>query len=144
MRISKEQYFLSIAQLVSQRSTCKRRQAGCVLVDTNNYIKATGYNGVPKGFTHCIDTPCPGAYSLSGTNLEQCYAVHAEVNAFFQLACEKEKVQTAYLTCTPCRECAKLFANSFITKIIALEKYNDVVALEVLKKADIEVVLINE
>lgn len=144
MRPSPQEYFLGIAKLVSDRSTCVRRKAGCVLVDESGYIRATGYNGVPKGFEHCIEeSPCPGANSKSGTDLINCFAVHAEVNAFMQLEANKERVKTAYLTCTPCRECAKVFANSFVKKIYALEKYPDEIALMILRKSGIEVQIWN-
>ena len=54
-RIEIDNYFMEIATTVAKRSTCLRRSVGCVLVDSNNYIVATGYNGVPKDFTHCLD-----------------------------------------------------------------------------------------
>lgn len=146
MRLSTEEYFLEIALKVSERATCGRgRKVGCVLVNENGYIRATGYNGVPKGFTHCLDEPCPGASFPGDPNsLSQCYAVHAEANALLQLEGDKEKVTTAYTTCSPCRECAKLFANSFVKRIFCLEIYNDRVAEEILEKAGIEVVILGE
>ena len=54
-RIETDKYFLEIATIVAKRSTCLRRSVGCVLVDTQNHIVATGYNGVPKSFDHCLD-----------------------------------------------------------------------------------------
>ena len=56
-RLSNDEYFLEIANTVSQRGTCARRKVGCVLVDSANHIVATGYNGVPSGFIHCLDQP---------------------------------------------------------------------------------------
>ena len=67
-RIDTDKYFLEIARTVAKRSTCMRRSVGCVLVDSQNHIVATGYNGVPTKFTHCLDSPCEGAFSLSGTD----------------------------------------------------------------------------
>ena len=48
MRISKDQYYLSIAEAVAGRSTCLRRKYGAVIVN-NDEIVATGYNGAPRG-----------------------------------------------------------------------------------------------
>lgn len=120
-RLDKDEYFLQIAKTVAQRSTCPRRQVGCVLVDSQNHIVATGYNGVPTGFAHCIDSPCPGAQYPTGEGLELCEAIHAEVNAFLQLRSDDEL--TAYMTVLPCFTCGKMFANSKVKKIVALEEY---------------------
>ena len=57
MRLEIDEYFLNMAKLAALRSTCKRRQVGCILVDSNNHVAATGYNGVPKGFKHCSRLP---------------------------------------------------------------------------------------
>src|SRR4030042_3172472 len=56
-RKSWDDYFMSIAQLVAQRSTCLRRQVGAVLVK-NKRILATGYNGAPSGIIHCSEKGC--------------------------------------------------------------------------------------
>ena len=120
-RLDTDTYFLQIATTVAQRSTCPRRQVGCVLVDSKNHIVATGYNGVPTGFKHCIDIPCPGAQYPTGEGLDHCEAIHAEVNAFLQLRSDDDL--TAYMTVLPCFTCGKMFANSKVKKIVALEEY---------------------
>ena len=120
-RIDTDKYFLEIASTVAKRSTCMRRSVGCLLVDSKNHIVATGYNGVPSKFTHCLDSPCEGAFSLSGTDLDLCNALHAEVNAFLQL--RSDDVLTAYVTVSPCFSCAKMFANSNVKCIVAKELY---------------------
>ena len=134
-RLEKDEYFLSIAQLVAQRSTCRRRRVGCVLVDSQSHIVATGYNGVPSGFTHCLDVPCEGASSPSGKDLDKCLAVHAEVNAFLQLT--SEDTLTAYLSTTPCFTCAKMLCNSKVTRIVASEWYPHTVVKQMLDHAKI-------
>jgi len=53
-RLSKTQYYLGIAEAVSKRSTCLRRQYGAILVK-NDEIIATGYNGSPRGSNNCCD-----------------------------------------------------------------------------------------
>ena len=136
-RLGKDEYFLQIAKTVSQRSTCPRRQVGCVLVDSQNHVVATGYNGVPTGFTHCIDTPCLGAQYPTGQGLDVCEAIHAEVNALLQLRSDDEL--TAYMTVTPCFTCGKMFANSKVKRIVALEEYVHTQTSNILSKAGIEV-----
>ena len=140
-RLEVDQYFLQIAQLVAERSTCRRRKVGCVLVDTKNHIVATGYNGVPSGFTHCLDVPCEGASSPSGTDLDKCLAVHAEVNAFLQLT--SDDTLTAYLSTTPCFTCAKMICNSNVKRIVAKEWYVHPTVKEMLALAHIEVEILN-
>ena len=135
-RLDVDSYFLQMAQLVAKRSTCRRRSAGCVLVDSNNHVVATGYNGVPTHFTHCLDTPCLGASSPSGTDLESCFAVHAEQNALLQL--RSNDFLTAYLTVSPCITCAKMIANSKIIRIVAQESYTQALSFSILQQANIQ------
>lgn len=136
-RLSKDDYFLQMAYLVGERSTCRRRKVGCVLVDSSNHVVATGYNGVPTHFPHCLDEPCEGASAPSGYVLEKCLAVHAEQNAFLQLRSDDNL--TAYLTVTPCITCAKMIANSKVSRIVAHEPYVQSVATKILEKANIKV-----
>ena len=130
-----------MAELVAQRSTCRRRQVGCVLVNSDNHVVATGYNGVPTHFTHCLDVPCEGATAVSGDLLEKCLAVHAEQNALLQL--RSDDWLTAYLTVTPCITCAKMLANSRVKRIVANCEYTQSMAVEILKKAKIQVDIID-
>ena len=130
-----------MAELVAERSTCRRRKVGCVLVDSNNHVVATGYNGVPTHFPHCLDEPCEGATAPSGESLEKCLAVHAEQNALLQL--RSNDILTAYLTVTPCITCAKILANSRVKRIVANREYVQSLAVDVLDKAKIRVDILN-
>ena len=56
-RISKDDYFMKIAEVVSERSTCIKRKVGAVLIK-DSYIVSTGYNGAPSGFNHCTPLTC--------------------------------------------------------------------------------------
>lgn len=136
-RLGIDEYFLDIAKLVGKRSTCRRRQVGCVLVDSQNHIASTGYNGVIKGATHCLDVPCQGAKAPSGTSLDECFAVHAEMNALLQL--RSDDVLTAYLTTTPCFSCAKVIGNSRIERIVSLEWYPAKYVKDILSQAQISI-----
>ena len=141
-RIGVDKYFLQMASLVGERSTCRRRKVGCVLVDSSNHVVATGYNGVPTHFEHCIDSPCEGASYSSGEGLEKCLAVHAEQNAFLQLRSNDEL--TAYLTISPCITCAKMFANSRVKRIVATQQYAQSLAKDIIEKAKIKIDVIND
>ena len=115
-------YFLKMAKLVSERGTCARRKVGCVFVNKRNHVIATGYNGNPAGFTHCIDDPCEGADSKSGTDLDKCKAIHAEQNALLQ--CKNVyDIDRVYTTLEPCIHCVKLLLNTTANQIIYGEKY---------------------
>jgi len=130
-------YFLQIAQLASSRATCVRRKVGCVLVDSKNHIVSVGYNGVPSKFDHCIDElPCRGADAASGTALDDCLAVHAEVNAFLHLT--SQDILTAYLTVCPCMSCTKMICNSNIKRVVAIEWYAHPDITGMLRTAEIE------
>ncbi|MBN1957188.1 MAG: cytidine/deoxycytidylate deaminase family protein, partial [Desulfuromonadales bacterium] len=86
-RPSWDDYFMQITTLVASRSTCLRRQVGALLVKDKN-ILATGYNGVPRGITHCDVTGClrDQLKVPSGERHELCRGLHAEQNAIIQAA----------------------------------------------------------
>lgn len=122
MRPDHDEYFTSLALLVSSRASCARRKVGCVLVDKHHHILATGYNGVARGQTHCTDVPCPGAHCPSGEGLELCEAIHAEANAMLQCK-DKETIAKAYVTTAPCVHCIKLLMNTACQEVVFLEDY---------------------
>ncbi|MDR0468515.1 MAG: cytidine deaminase, partial [Peptococcaceae bacterium] len=77
-----DDYFMDIADLVASRSTCLRRQVGCVVVKDRR-ILSTGYNGAPSGVAHCGEVGCrrEQEHIASGEHVEMCRGVHAEQNA---------------------------------------------------------------
>jgi dCMP deaminase len=42
------EYFFKFAEVAALKSKDPRRQVGCVIVDSNNRIISTGFNGFPK------------------------------------------------------------------------------------------------
>jgi dCMP deaminase len=120
-RPSIDEYFLNMLGAVAARSTCSRRAVGCILVDAKNRIVSTGYNGNAVGAPHCIDTACPGASLASGTGLDKCEAIHAEINAL--LRADPDRVHSAYVSCTPCIHCVKALLSSECQRIVALAEY---------------------
>ena len=123
-RPSKDEYFMDMALLVSERSTCLRRKVGAVLINKRKHVLATGYNGVASGQPHCLDIPCIGANAASGTDLDLCEAVHAEQNALLQCRNVFE-IDTCYVTVSPCMTCTKLLLNTSCQTIIFEEDYVD-------------------
>lgn len=112
-------------------------------MDSNNHVVATGYNGVPTHFPHCLEKPCEGVHAPSGESLQNCLAVHAEMNAFLQLTSTSEL--TAYITVTPCFECAKVICNSKVTRIVASGAYkHSPVTDRLFKQANIKVDIFND
>ncbi len=53
-RRDKINYYLDIAEKVSERCTCLRRHYGAVIVK-NDEIISTGYVGAPRGRANCTD-----------------------------------------------------------------------------------------
>lgn len=125
-RISKDKYFMKIAEVVSQRSTCIKRKIGAILVK-DSHIISTGYNGAPSGFKHCTPEICVRRDLKSGERPELCRGVHAEINCIIQAAIHGTSIKgdtTLYSTTFPCMSCLKLIINAGIKKLVYLEGYN--------------------
>jgi dCMP deaminase len=124
-RISKDQYFMKIAEVVSLRSTCIKRKVGAVLVK-NSHILSTGYNGVPSGFIHCTSDTCVRKNLQTGEKPELCRGVHAEINCIIQAAIHGTSIKgitTLYSTTFPCMSCLKILINSGINRLVYREGY---------------------
>jgi dCMP deaminase len=114
---------MGVASILGQRSTCLRRSVGAVLVDLQGHILSTGYNGVPAGDEHCLDVPCPGADLPSGTGLDRCHAVHAEMNALLQCP-DVQQIDTLYTTTSPCLICIRMLLNTSCERIVYGDLYD--------------------
>jgi len=141
-RPSWDEYFMKIAHLVKERSTCLRRKVGAVLVKERR-ILATGYNGTPKGLPHCEVVGCLREKMKvpSGERQELCRGLHAEQNAIVQAAVfgVSTRGATLYTTTYPCVVCAKLIINAEIKEVIYDDEYEDELAKEILKEAGIKI-----
>lgn len=121
-RPSNYQYFIDIADAVSKRATCGRRQVGCVLTDKNHRIISTGYNSVPSKYPHCPDEEdCGGANEKSGTT-NKCIARHAEEIAIAKCI-DIYQVHTAYVTTKPCIKCVRFLLDTSCTNIVFRDDY---------------------
>jgi len=142
-RPSWDEYFLKIAHVVAERSTCLRRQVGVVLV-RDRRILTTGYNGAPRGLRHCEEVGClrEQLNVPSGERHELCRAVHAEANALLQAASHGIATEgaTIYSTLHPCSMCAKNLINAGVVKIVYVRGYPDELSGEILAASNTEVV----
>lgn len=140
-------YFMDIAYLVAQRSTCLRRKVGAVAVKDRR-ILATGYNGAPSGCMHCDEAGClrQQLNIPSGQRQEICRAVHAEQNVIVQAAKHGISLDGAELYCTtlPCITCAKMLLNVGIRRICVVEGYPDELTGDLIKEAGMELVYLKE
>lgn len=133
-------YFMSIAFLLSGRSTCLRRKVGALAVKDRR-ILATGYNGAPTGILHCEATGClrQKLGVPSGQRHEICRGLHAEQNVIIQAATHGLSIGGAELYCTshPCVLCAKMLINCNISRIYYAGPYPDEMASAMLAEAGI-------
>ena len=141
-RISWDEYFMQIARLVAQRSTCIRRNVGAVIVKDKRML-ATGYNGAPRGLAHCLEIGCirDRLKIPSGQRHELCRGLHAEQNAIIQASLYGISVSdsTMYITNQPCIICAKMLINAGITELVIAAGYPDTMAAKLLKEAKIKI-----
>lgn len=143
-RPSWDEYFMGMAKLTAQRSTCLRRKVGAVIVK-DKHIIATGYNGAPRGLSHCAELGGCLREQLkvpSGQRHELCRALHAEQNAIIQAATLGQSIEGAniYITHQPCSICSKMIINAGISRIVVKEGYPDELATNLLEEAGIKVV----
>jgi dCMP deaminase len=120
MRPDWDEYFSEIAKVVATRSTCNRKQVGCVLVKDCQII-STGYAGSIRGQPHCTDVGCRIDEKTGGC----VRTVHSEMNAVAQAALHGVSTEgcTAYTTMSPCYWCFKTMANAGVIRIVYTEEY---------------------
>jgi dCMP deaminase len=133
-------YFMRIACLVAERSTCLRRSVGAVAV-RDRRILASGYNGAPSNLAHCLETGClrEKLGVPSGQRHEICRGLHAEQNIIIQAAMHGVSIQGADIYCTtqPCLICTKMLINCGVAGIFFRESYPDELAEAMLIEAGI-------
>jgi dCMP deaminase len=141
-RPSWDEYFMSIARIVAERSTCLRRHVGAILV-RDRRILATGYNGPPAGLPHCDVTGCVREKMgvPTGERHELCRGIHAEQNAIIQSANYGTGISgaTVYTTLHPCSVCAKMIINAGLTRVVTDDIYPDDLASDMLRQAGVVV-----
>ena len=131
-RISKENYYLDIAETVLERATCLRRVYGAIIVK-NDEIISTGYNGAPRGRANCVDLGYCSREAMQvprGERYELCRSVHAEANAIISAARRDMVGGTLYLVgrdartgellsdATSCSMCRRLVINAGLARVV--------------------------
>ncbi len=128
IRPSWEEYFLKMAFLVAERSTCNRHHVGAIIVK-GRHVLTTGYNGAARKTEDCLKLGClrDQLKIPSGERHEICRAIHAEQNAIIQAGVHGVNIEGATLFCThsPCIICAKMIVNAGIKEIITCDAYPD-------------------
>jgi len=141
-RPSADEYFLKIASVVAERSTCLRHHMGAVAVK-DKHILTTGYNGAAAGLKDCLELGCLRDENNipSGTRTEICRAIHAEQNVIIQAALHGISLEgcTIYCTHTPCVLCAKMMINAKVKRVVIFTKYADDAFRELFREAGIQV-----
>jgi dCMP deaminase len=142
MRPEIDEYFLKLATVVAERSTCLRHHMGAVAV-RDKHILSTGYNGAAAGLKDCLELGClrDEMKIPSGTRQEICRAIHAEQNVIIQASLHGVSLEgsTVYCTHTPCVLCAKMLVNARIKRFVSYRKYNDDEFVSLFREAGIQV-----
>lgn len=117
-----DETWLAVADVVALRSRCDRRRCAAVIVDAENRVVSTGYNGPPRGYAVEGDCGhwCPRACGVSPPQpgYEDCFALHAEQNALLFSERSAREGGTIYVTSTICFTCARLVANSGLVRAV--------------------------
>ena len=125
-RLTRDEYFLAICNIVAARATCDRLWCGCVLVLAGEII-ATGYNGAPSGLPECDEV---GHLMVPGDDgREHCMrTVHAEQNAIYQARKRVPNLKgvTAYINATPCEKCLSELLHYGVKRVVCGSVYRNV------------------
>ena len=144
-RISKENYYLDIAETVIGRATCLRRCYGAIIVK-NDEIISTGYNGAPRGRANCSDMGYCSREAMRvprGERYELCRSVHAEANAIISASRRDMVGGTLYLVgrdartgeilsdATSCAMCRRMIINVGLEQVIIRTSPTEYVVVKV-------------
>jgi dCMP deaminase len=140
---TKEDVFLSMAEILAQLGTCDRAKVGTIIIHDGRCV-SWGYNGAPPGLPHCSennhgwDEPSKRPGALGGSNRKTWIewaiknhgcrnSTHAEANALAFAA--RQGISTAgawlFTTVSPCVTCSQLIIAAGITDVFYLEEYRD-------------------
>ena len=121
--ISWDEYFMGVALLAAERSKDPNTQVGACIVDDQNRILSTGYNGFPHG---CSDDEFPWNRDEAAGETKYQFVVHAELNAILNARGKSLSGSKVYVALFPCNECAKAIIQAGIKEVIYLsDKYRN-------------------
>lgn len=125
-------YFMNIAKAVSLRSKDPATKVGCVIVNKDNHIIATGYNGFPRSYVETVELwERPTKYD---------HVIHAEANSLLNsiTSCNGSKM---YCTLFPCKECAKLIAGAKVKQVYYDDdKYENDQTKDIFKRSGVQLI----
>ena len=129
--ISRDDWLMKMALVVSERSTCNRLHVGAILTRSHRVL-STGYNGNVSGIAHCEHTDASGPCET---------AVHAEANALIFAARMGVATEDALLVSThePCLQCAKLIINAGVSEVWFRTPYRVHDGIELLRTTGVRV-----
>ena len=127
--------YIRMAGIWAENSYCQRRKVGALIVK-DKMIISDGYNGTPSSFENVCEDE---------NNVTKPYVLHAEANAITKIARSSNSSAgaTMYVTAAPCIECAKLIIQAGIRRVVYSEQYRLEDGLDLLKRAEIEVIYVN-
>ena len=121
--ITWDEYFMGVALLAAERSKDPNTQVGACIVDENNRILSTGYNGFPRG---CSDDIFPWNRNEADGETKYPFVVHAELNAILNTRGKSLVGSRVYVGLFPCHECAKAIIQAGIKEVVYLsDKYKN-------------------
>ncbi len=128
--------YLEMAAIWAKNSYCKRRQVGALIVK-DRMIISDGYNGTPAGFENICEDE---------NGITKPYVLHAEANAISKVAKSGNSSEgsTLYVTASPCLECSKLIIQAGIKRVVYRDEYRLTDGIDLLKRAGIEVEMIDQ
>lgn len=128
--------YMRMARTWAENSYCVRRKVGALLVK-DQMIISDGYNGTPSGFENVCEDE---------NNVSYPYVLHAEANAISKVARSNNSSDraTLYVTASPCLECSKLIIQAGIKRVVYGEEYRLMDGVNLLRKAGIEVVRLED
>jgi dCMP deaminase len=143
-KIAWPEYFMSIAELVSWRSSCIKRRVGAVIV-RDNQIMVTGYNGTPAGMLNCDEGGCARCNNpliASGERLDECVCAHAEQNAILQAKRHEVDIvgSAIYTTTQPCNMCTEKIMGAGLSTVYFAQRYPHRATEEMLAAAGIPLI----
>jgi len=140
-RLDWEDYFMEVAEKISNRSNCIKQKVGAIIVKDSK-ITSSGYNGTASGLENCFEGGCERCFSEAkqGENISNCVCLHAEQNAILELGKKKSSGSTLYTTCFPCTACANIIVQSKIKKVVYDREYSLSKATVLFSKAGIELI----
>ena len=128
--------YMEMASVWARNSYCKRLQVGALIVK-DRMIISDGYNGTPSGFENICEDE---------NGVTKPYVLHAEANAITKVAKSGNSSDgaTLYVTASPCLECSKLIIQSGIRRVVFRDAYRLTDGIDLLRRAGIEVVQVEQ